>query len=187
MIPASANQWVSAIYRVEKNADGTFTYYGATGDFSLGIAGRSAIDVWKATLPAPRQFAPAATDPGTVLAVSGPAKAARNDTVTYTITYENRGTKPMANVVLFNAFADSFKYVSGSSGARPNGTRSPRCPIANDGSIPTPTSPASSRISLRCVSRSASSVVHCCPPSGRYGRGSVQIGQDSGSTSVAAN
>ena len=87
------------------------------------MAGRSAIDVWKVTLPAPRQFAPAATDPGTVLAVSGPTKAARNETVTYTITYENRGTKPMTNVVLFNAFADSFKYVSGSSGARPNGTQ----------------------------------------------------------------
>jgi hypothetical protein len=38
---------------MKKNADGTFTYWGATGDFSLGAAGRSAVDIWKVTLPAP--------------------------------------------------------------------------------------------------------------------------------------
>jgi hypothetical protein len=52
-IPANANTWVSAVFKMKENADGTFTYWGATGDFFLGAAGRSAIDVWKVTLPAP--------------------------------------------------------------------------------------------------------------------------------------
>ena len=54
-IPANANQWVSAVFKMRKNADGTFTYWGATGDFNLGTAGRNAIDIWKVTLPPPRQ------------------------------------------------------------------------------------------------------------------------------------
>jgi hypothetical protein len=52
-IPAAANEWTSAIFRVEKNADGTFTYYGAAGDFRLTESGRNAIDLYKVTLPAP--------------------------------------------------------------------------------------------------------------------------------------
>ena len=52
-IPANANTWVSAVFKMNENADGSFTYWGATGDFFLGAAGRSAIDVWKVTLPAP--------------------------------------------------------------------------------------------------------------------------------------
>ena len=52
-IPEHANQWVSAIFKVQENADGTFTYWGATGDFALGDAGRNAIDIYKVTLPAP--------------------------------------------------------------------------------------------------------------------------------------
>jgi hypothetical protein len=51
-IPEEADEWVSAIFKVEKNPNGTFTYYGATGDFVLGT-GRNAIDVYKVTLPAP--------------------------------------------------------------------------------------------------------------------------------------
>jgi len=35
------------------NADGSVTYWGATGDFSLGEAGRNAIDVYKVTFPPP--------------------------------------------------------------------------------------------------------------------------------------
>jgi hypothetical protein len=54
-IPANANQWVSAVFKMKKNVDGTFTYWGATGDFNLGTAGRNAIDIWKVTLPAPQQ------------------------------------------------------------------------------------------------------------------------------------
>lgn len=52
-IPEKANTWVSHVFRVDDNEDGTFTYYGATGDFNLGTAGRNAIDVYKVTLPAP--------------------------------------------------------------------------------------------------------------------------------------
>jgi hypothetical protein len=52
-LPSNTNQWVSAIFKVQQNKNGTFTYYGATGDFSLGEAGRNTIDVYKVTLPAP--------------------------------------------------------------------------------------------------------------------------------------
>jgi hypothetical protein len=52
-IPTQANEWVSAVFKVKPNADGTYTYWGATGDFNLGTAGRSAIDIYKVTLPAP--------------------------------------------------------------------------------------------------------------------------------------
>jgi hypothetical protein len=52
-IPENANQWVSAIFKVENNRDGTFTYYGATGDGIVGDAGRNGMDVYKVTLPAP--------------------------------------------------------------------------------------------------------------------------------------
>ena len=39
--------------RSQANSDGSFTYWGATGDFALGDAGRNAIDIYKVTLPAP--------------------------------------------------------------------------------------------------------------------------------------
>lgn len=52
-IPLNANEWVSHIFKCEKNEDGTFTYYGAAGDFNIGAAGRNAIDIYKVTLPAP--------------------------------------------------------------------------------------------------------------------------------------
>jgi hypothetical protein len=50
-IPANSNEWVSHVFKVDQNADGSFTYWGATGDFNLGEAGRNAIDIWKVTLP----------------------------------------------------------------------------------------------------------------------------------------
>jgi len=53
LIPENANTWVSHVFDWERNADGTFTYWGATGDFNLGAAGRSAIDIYKVTLPPP--------------------------------------------------------------------------------------------------------------------------------------
>jgi len=52
-IPENANTWVSHIFRSQENEDGTFTYFGATGDFLLGNDGRNAIDIYKVTLPAP--------------------------------------------------------------------------------------------------------------------------------------
>ena len=53
LIPENANTWVSHVFDYEKNSDGTYTYRGATGDFNLGAAGRSAIDVYEVTLPKP--------------------------------------------------------------------------------------------------------------------------------------
>lgn len=53
LIPANANTWVSHVFDWRRNSDGSYTYWGATGDFNLGAAGRSAIDVYEATLPAP--------------------------------------------------------------------------------------------------------------------------------------
>jgi hypothetical protein len=55
-IPELANTWTSAIWRVTENEDGTFTYDGASSDFNLGN-GRSAIDLYRVTLPPPRQLA----------------------------------------------------------------------------------------------------------------------------------
>ena len=52
-LPTNANTWVSQIFKFQGNPDGTFTYWGATGDFNLAENGRSAIDVYKVTLPAP--------------------------------------------------------------------------------------------------------------------------------------
>lgn len=77
-IPANANQWTSAVYKVEKNADGTFTYYGATGDFTISN-GRNAIDLYKVTLPPPpspridaASVAPAAQGPAPVFPSASP-------------------------------------------------------------------------------------------------------------------
>jgi hypothetical protein len=52
-IPPEANTWVSHVFKAQENPDGTFTYWGATGDFAIGDNGRNAIDVYKVTLPAP--------------------------------------------------------------------------------------------------------------------------------------
>jgi hypothetical protein len=51
-IPTNANTWVSAVFKMKENANGTFTYWGATGDFFID-KGRNAVDIWKVTLPAP--------------------------------------------------------------------------------------------------------------------------------------
>ena len=52
-IPENANTWTSAIFKVQRNPDDSFTYWGATGDFALAGAGRNAIDIYKVTLPPP--------------------------------------------------------------------------------------------------------------------------------------
>ena len=62
-IPSNADQWVSAVFKIDRNPDGSFTYWGATGDFNLGAAGRNAIDIYKVTLPSPP--APRGHLPGT--------------------------------------------------------------------------------------------------------------------------
>ena len=50
-LPANTNQWVSAVFKTQQNSNGTWTYWGATGDFSLGEAGRNTIDIYRVTLP----------------------------------------------------------------------------------------------------------------------------------------
>ena len=52
-IPVQANQWVSAIFKAQENADGTFTYWGAAAALRLGDGGRNTIDIYRVTLPAP--------------------------------------------------------------------------------------------------------------------------------------
>ncbi|MDP9405080.1 MAG: S-layer homology domain-containing protein [Actinomycetota bacterium] len=54
-IPENANTWVSHVFKVDENKDGSFTYFGATGDFNFGTAGRNTIDIYKVTLPAPEE------------------------------------------------------------------------------------------------------------------------------------
>ena len=59
-------------------------------------------------------------------------------------------------------------------------TSSARCPIAKDGSTPTPMrSGSSSRSSVRWRAASSAIVVHCWPPQPTYWRSSRQIGQSS--------
>ena len=52
-IPANADQWVSHIFKVQRNSNGSFTYFGAAADFALGDGGRNTVEVYKVTLPAP--------------------------------------------------------------------------------------------------------------------------------------
>ncbi|MDQ3936230.1 MAG: hypothetical protein M3340_16545, partial [Actinomycetota bacterium] len=63
-IPANANQWVSAIWKVDRNPDGSFTYWGATGDFYIGDGGRGTVDLYRVTIKRPPP-APAERLPGT--------------------------------------------------------------------------------------------------------------------------
>jgi hypothetical protein len=51
-IPANANEWVSHVFKVERERNGRYTYWGAAADFLLG-AGRNAVEIYKVTLPAP--------------------------------------------------------------------------------------------------------------------------------------
>jgi len=66
-LPLNANTWVSHVFKVDRNDDGSFTYFGATGDFNLGEDGRNTIDVYKVTMPPPPNLAgqgPGAGGPG---------------------------------------------------------------------------------------------------------------------------
>jgi hypothetical protein len=79
-IPTGADEWVSHVFKVKDNRDGTFTYWGAAGDFALGEAGRSTIEVWKVTLPAPP--APRGRLPGTGAGFAPPSCLARRARLT---------------------------------------------------------------------------------------------------------
>ena len=52
-IPENANEWTSAIYRVDRDRFGSFTYWGAATDFYVGDGGRGTVDLYKVTLPPP--------------------------------------------------------------------------------------------------------------------------------------
>jgi hypothetical protein len=58
-IPANANEWVSHVFRVQPNIDGSFTYWGVAADFFA----RNAVELYKVTLPPPP--APLGRLPGT--------------------------------------------------------------------------------------------------------------------------
>lgn len=66
-------------------------------------------------------------------------------------------------------------------------TSRPRCPMPNDGRTPTPNRSGScSRTTTACPAASSSSVVHACPPGGRYCRSSAQIAQTAGGSPVSS-
>ena len=62
-VPENANTWTSHVFKVQENKDGTFTYWGATGDFALADAGRNAVDIYKVTMPAPPKPRTASGEP----------------------------------------------------------------------------------------------------------------------------
>ena len=61
--PENANTWTSAIFKAERNPDGSFTYWGATSDGILTGTGRGAVDVYKVTLPNAAAWAQAGSGP----------------------------------------------------------------------------------------------------------------------------
>ncbi len=56
-IPENANTWTSHVFKMRQNLNGTYTYWGATGDFLLAGKGRDAVDVYKVTMPRPAMSA----------------------------------------------------------------------------------------------------------------------------------
>ncbi len=103
-LPEHTNQWVSHIFRMKQNGDGSWTYWGATGDFSLGIEGRSAIDVYKVTLPAPPVPGANKTvpppkgyddecDEDDSAELMGPLAVPAGGQLAYKVTYRNNGPR----------------------------------------------------------------------------------------------
>jgi len=131
-IPENANTWTSAIFKVKRNSNGTYTYWGATGDFNLGAAGRSAIDIYKVTLPAPPRplggggTVDEVTPPGCEddddddhvdFAMRGPATATPGSTVEYELTYANLSLDDDAECPeIDDELDDDLEFVSASNG-----------------------------------------------------------------------
>jgi hypothetical protein len=88
--PLNANTWTSAIFKVERNADGSFIYYGATGDGILPGTGRGAIDIFKVTLPGPPTPA-GGIQPGTPVF---PLADAPTGTCARTTAFDRVGARP---------------------------------------------------------------------------------------------
>ncbi|MDP8911807.1 MAG: DUF11 domain-containing protein, partial [Actinomycetota bacterium] len=121
-VPPLASTWVSHVFKMQQNADGTFTYWGATGDF-----GRQAIDIWRVTLDAPqRPLAPAPDqnpppeDPAVAFTKTGPTSATRGSTITYTLSYTNAGPAPAENAKIVDKLPSGLTFVSASNGATYN-------------------------------------------------------------------
>lgn len=129
-IPTQANEWVSAVFKVKRNSNGTYTYWGATGDFGLGTAGRSAIDIYKVTLPAPPRPLGQGGDDGMPpgcedgddddhldLAMAGPLSASAGSTIRYDLTYTNLHASDDAECAEVDLdLDDDAEFVSASSG-----------------------------------------------------------------------
>jgi hypothetical protein len=94
-IPEGANTWVSHVFKVEKNANGTFTYYGATGDFALSGVGRNAIDVYKVTLPG------APTPGGSTTTTTTPATPAAVDACASGLAFRTAGARARGRGLAF--------------------------------------------------------------------------------------
>ena len=52
-IPPRANQWVSHVFKAQRNRDDTWTYWGTLADFNLGEVGRNTVEIYRVTLPPP--------------------------------------------------------------------------------------------------------------------------------------
>ena len=71
-IPENANTWTSHIFKMQQNPNGTYTYWGATGDFLLAGKGRDAVDIYKVTMPRPAMSAQqACRQPEAITGTSG--------------------------------------------------------------------------------------------------------------------
>jgi hypothetical protein len=111
-IPTGANEWVSAIFKVRKNENGTYTYWGATGDFFISH-GRNAIDIYKVTLPAPpRPFGQGGDD-------GGGGECPSNDDVDADGLIDARET--LLGTLLGNRDSDLDGTVDGNDDANGNG------------------------------------------------------------------
>ena len=89
--PENANTWVSAIFRAQRNNDGTYTYWGATGDGIIAGTGRGAIDIYKVTMAAPPTPAGGAKPGGANFAPQGPQPACASTAAFASVSARPRG------------------------------------------------------------------------------------------------
>ena len=103
--PENANTWTSHIFKAQRNADGTFTYWGAASDGILPGAGRSAIDIYKVTLP-PAPEPAGGRPPGTpdfpLSRIRGIENAAPAPSCTGTAAFERTDVRGSGRRLAFN-------------------------------------------------------------------------------------
>ena len=122
-VPPNANTWVSHVFKMQRNANGTYTYWGATGDFNLGTSGRNTIDIWSVTLPAPQTplappdgQQPPPQDPAVTLTKTGPSTAFRGQSFEYRLSYTNAGPAASQNAKIVDTLPSQVDFVSASNG-----------------------------------------------------------------------